>query len=740
MQKLPIIYKLGIAIILLLPAVSHTAFFSPPPFGQTIVFKIIFSILLFLFCYQSFFSRRKDIYKRILGRLKAKKNLLFYLPAILLGVLTVATIFSKDPLFSVFGDPERGGGFLNFGMMILFSYLLILLLNKKEWKYVWNTSFIVGAGVAVFGIIQWAGIFERVTSSSRPFSTLGNPTVLALYLLLLLFPLIAFFVREKNKTIKWLYLSGILLFSFVIILTYTRASLLGMFVGLIYLFLFYPQKGKVLFSLRIATLILIVIASSFVYFSNTDSKPTVIEENKVLSGLSNRLTIDRAVRDPRVGGFLIGWEAIKERPLLGYGPENFAIAFNQHYHPGMPYISRDIPWWDKAHNLLIEMWIWGGILAVTTVLLLFGLLFKFLHKERNPENHILQAGLIAFFVANMFTIDLFTVYLLFFVLCGYIISKSIKEEEFSSKQEKKEVNKRERISKYKTPFVVISVPLLIIFVYSFNILPLLANKNIQQAKAYQTGDNCPLALEAVNRATQYSTVIDSYIHRFEALIKERCLEMDRESAEEIHSVLNKIREKRPMHVQSLNNLASFIINNLKYFEEDEKQEMILEAKEVLEEIKEISPNRYEIHLQEARIHVNSGDYQSAYQSADTCVLIRRDENCLFFRAVAGAALNKDTVEDDLIAAEEREFDVKETSSINTLINAYAEAENYEQIIPLYKELIEMHPDNLQYYSSIATTYRELGDYKNAKEYALKILEIEPDAAMLVHDFLETLPQ
>ncbi len=741
MKKFTFIYKTIILLVLLLPLVNYPPFFAPPAFAKSMVFRILFSLLFFLSTYFCFFHKSSDLFKKIVKRIKAKKNTLFYIPIILLGVLVISTIFSKDILFSIFGDPERGGGLLTFASIILFSYLLIFLLDKEEWKNVWNVSFLAGTAVAIFGVIQWLGIFERVIQSTRPFSTMGNPTVLALYLLLLLFPVIAFFVKEKNKTVKWIYFSTAILFTFVILLTYTRASLLGMFIGFVYLFLFYPKKGKIIFSLRIAMLVVTILVSSFLYFSNVETKPRIIEENKVLSGLSNRLTVDRAVRDPRVGGFLIGWEAIKEKPLLGYGPENFAIAFNKHYHPDMPHIGRDIPWWDKAHNLLIEMWIWGGVLAALSVLLLFGFLFKSLHKDRkeNPENHVLQAGIIAFFTASMFTIDTFSVYLLFFILCGYVISLSLKEVSLHKKDEKVLFERRELFSRYGTVFLVICTPLFLVFLYGFNAAPLFANRDINMANSYHRAEDCEKALESLERATENSTVIDSYLYRYKALVSEKCLERNRETTLRIYEYLKKITETRPLHVQSLNNLSAFILSALPYAEKEEKMEMVKEAQEITEKIKEISPNRFQIYLRLAEIKIFYSDYEKAYENANICLSLSNDKDCFFFRGLASAALRKEGIQEDMRESEERGFNLRSEDLLNMLINAYAKAENYDAIIPLYKILIEDHPENLQYYSSIAATFKEAGNYDKAREYAMKIVEIDPSMRIPVEEFLKTLP-
>ncbi len=567
-----IIFKAGIFLILLLPILNYPPLFSPPDFSKSIVFRIIFSVLLALFAYYCFFHKETNLYEKTVSIVK-KGSLLFYTPLVLLGVFIISTIFSLDPHFSIFGDPNRGGGLLTFGMIILFSYMLIFVLQKRDWKQVWNVSFVTGALVCFFALAQWSNIFENLATSTRPFSTMGNPTLLSIYVLLLFFPLLAFFIKEKQKLLKWIYFALLLLFAFVILITFTRAVFIGLFLGMLYFFLFYPRKAPLF---RIAAVIVLLFSIFSVYYVNTYENPRIIEENSTLNRLTSRLSVERAFNDPRIGGFVIGWEAIKDRPVLGYGPENFNIAFNKHYHPEMPNIEEDIPWWDKAHNLLIEMTIWGGIPAGALLLLFFALLFLSLQKNKNREKHTLQAGLIAFFAASMFTIDSFSIFLVFFFIFAYIFSLSMKEE-----PENVDLGKRKRFTRYGTPFIIASVIFLFVFIYSYNTLPLSANRDMNQAVAYKRAEVCEKALELADRATKYDTIIDSYLYVKKSDIYGSCLETNRETVSVVYEIVNKAEEERPLQVQRSINKVSYILQVLPYMNEEEKRILIEDAQSVL---------------------------------------------------------------------------------------------------------------------------------------------------------------
>ncbi len=742
MKKNSLTYKIGILLILLLPILNYPPLFAPPAFGKAIVFRVIFSITLLLCAYFFFFNKDDSIFKKVVEKIKVKKSALFYAPLALLGVLVLSTIFSKDILFSIFGDPERGGGVLTFGMIILFSYFLILFLEKKQWEGSWKVSFACGAAVSMIALAQIFGLSEIIVkTSSRPFSTMGNTTVLASYLLLLVFPLVSFFIKEKKKSVKAVYLASLVLFLSVILLTYTRSAFIGLFIGFLYFFLFYPKKGVSMLVVRFTAVVLAALTIFSVYYVNNHQIPDFVENNTVLRGVTNRLSIEKAMDDARIGGFIIAWEAIKEKPLLGYGPENFAIGFNKHYHPEIPSIGRDIPWWDKAHNFFLEMGVWGGFPAIIALLSIFVFAFVFLQKrkrEEKTESHAFQTALIAFFLVSMFSIDTFSVHLIFFILCAYIISLSLKETGLSKKEEKYLLQKRKTFVGYKTAFLIISAPLFLVFIYGFNIAPLLANKNMNMALAYQRGGNCEKSLEAANLATKEQTVIDSYLYRYKAELINHCVKDKDQHDSAAREALGKVLETRPLHIQTLINLSSLNLNTLPKLKEEEKIKVLEETQHILKTLVEASPNRYEIHINKARVDIIIKEYEEAYKSANTCLSLRSDAHCFFLRAVSSAAIGKSGVKEDMEEAKNRRFSIEE-NSVNMLINAYAYAENYEAIIPLYKTLIEDHPENLQYYSSIAATFKEAGNYDKAREYAMKIVEIDPNMRMPVEEFLKTLP-
>ncbi len=716
-----------------LPVIAWPPLFSPPAFGKGILFRIIFSILLFFFLYEGFFKEKDNIFKRIIGKIKEKKDIFFFSPLILLFFLSLSVLFSVEPLYSIFGSPARGGGFANFSLLILLAYFLFFLLKKEEWKTVWNISFFAAGIACLAAFLQWQGLFEGiiVEAARRPFSFFGNPTVLGTYLSILVFPLLGFAIKEEVKKRKIAYFSLLLLIIFTILLTYTRAAFLGVFIGSLYFFIFFPVKETAFKLLRGGAFVLIALSVFSVYYVNTFPLPASIEENRTLSGLAGRMDAERALEDPRIGGIITGWNAIKERPFTGYGPENFAYAYNRHYDPDTPFIHLG-RYWDKAHNLFIEIGVWGGFPALLSLLLIFLLAFRALSREKRIENHSLQAALATFFVANFFTVDVFSIYLLFFLLIGYAFSLVYREHEINLK---KEFEKRRGFEKYKNLYLGISIPLLLVFIYTFNILPLAANRDNNIAERHKDAIRCDQAVEMIEKATQKETVISSYILANKVDLLERCLDEGPEKAKRVHDLVERVMEIRPTTTGGGEALGSA---KMALFQYTKDEGLLLEALEAYSKAIEMNPKRHNPYRSKVQLQVKINDYEGALRTAKDCLDIRDVRECYFYGGVSKAALGKDAKE-MIEKAKEEGYNTESVESLNILLSAYISAENYEETIPVYKKLIEKDPEEMQYRSSLATAYREIEEYEKAREEAMEILKISPGAAPIVEEFLRTLP-
>lgn len=286
-------------------------------------------------------------------------------------IFLLAGFLGYNPSASFWSNFERGEGGLQMLHLFIFFILLVLLFkDEKAWRKMfvvslWAAGLVITYGLAaalkISGFIG-PGFCERVAGS------LGNSAYLGTFMLFALFYasyLFAIEYQHKSASYKKWVLGGLpVLFFVFFVLSQTRGAFLGLgvavIVGLLYLFFHLPAGW-----FRKITLIsvVILIISGGVAFKFRQS----INLIPFCSG-SNRL-LDFSVKTESFQTRLFLWEQsikiFKERPILGWGPENFSPAFEKHYD------YRLTVWFDRAHNIFFDYLTTTGILGFLSYLSIF---------------------------------------------------------------------------------------------------------------------------------------------------------------------------------------------------------------------------------------------------------------------------------------------------------------------------------------------------------------------------------
>jgi Tfp pilus assembly protein PilF len=127
----------------------------------------------------------------------------------------------------------------------------------------------------------------------------------------------------------------------------------------------------------------------------------------------------------------MSWEGFKERPLLGWGQDNFLYVFSKHYNPNM---YNQEPWFDRSHDVFFDWLIAGGALGLLAYLSLFASGVYYLWFSRRLHFTILERSILigmfaGYFIHNIFVFDNLTSYILFFITLAYIHSLGAKTPE-----------------------------------------------------------------------------------------------------------------------------------------------------------------------------------------------------------------------------------------------------------------------------------------------------------------------
>ena len=419
--------RYGLLAAVFVPLVIFRNSFSPFNFGKVIVFRILIEILLIAYIflairYKEFrpnfkFSRfAKQIEDPRFREAKSGQlpNSIFWALTFFTVSYAISTFLGADWHQSFWGYWERMGGL--FTWLHYYAFLVILVAvfkTKEDWLTILWLSVIAAVVSTFYGFFQKFSVDVVLGASGRLriFGTLGNPAAFAGYLLFNFYFALYLLKQYRNKKVRIFLIGAIILFFVAIFMTVVRGAVLGLIISLLVFVildrkhLLEMAKKKITLNLKFRTLIIGVLL--FLILLMGLFRP---DGFKRLTNFSlNQPTVQQ-----RVIVWKIAWQGIKERPFFGWGPENFSSAFSVHYNPEISKISEEI--FDKAHDILLDIGVTQGFVGLFIWLFLMTCLWRVFVKSKN---YLFCSLIVAYLIHNFFFFDLFSSYLMFFILLGF---------------------------------------------------------------------------------------------------------------------------------------------------------------------------------------------------------------------------------------------------------------------------------------------------------------------------------
>ncbi len=350
------------------------------------------------------------------------------------GALVLASFTGVDFWRSIWSSQERAAGVFLTWHGIVLALILSSLREHIPWRKLFMVSVLVASVVSVLALLQLKipDLLLAENPEGRPGGTFGNPAIMSAYLLFNVF--LAAWLCLEGKVYKFISRGESILLMLVLLVLFagifisqTRAALLGLFIGFTLLLLYFAiwpisfLRRRWLFGILGSMLVFGLIfgfTRNQLLWRNVPLLNRFQSSSAAAQNFSARILAARAA----VQGF---WE----RPLTGWGPENFNVVFNQFYDPG---ILRGVNYpetrLDKPHNFFLEYLVTGGILVAGSFLVLIGLLFQSLWRLRSKPGFEVAAGFLgaayaAYMVQNLFFFDTLGALLMFFVLLGYVLGQ-----------------------------------------------------------------------------------------------------------------------------------------------------------------------------------------------------------------------------------------------------------------------------------------------------------------------------
>jgi O-antigen ligase/tetratricopeptide (TPR) repeat protein len=405
---------------------------------------------------------------------------LIALVAMLLTLVFAASL-GVDPSRSFWSTYERVFGVVAILHLAAFGLVISSVFSELPWKKIFYTSLITGTAVDIIAVIQlWVpSLLLNANEGSRPGSTFDNPTFLAGYVLFNCFIgiyLLLDSLREgRQKSIfKDSYLAAAFALNVVtIFICETRGDILGLFAGIFVLILIFafrppPVRIKILrMKYLYGGLILCLIFFSAVFWFTRSS--AVWDR---VPGLGRLRTVSFASEElqPRFIALKAAWLGFLERPILGWGWDNFNVVFNKHYDPKALEISYQETRFDKPHNLFLEYLAVGGILLfLSFVVFIVTLIGEAFRAGDNLFAYVFAAAILSFLAQSFFIFDTLGPVLMFYLFFGIV------DGLYKKKSAPVPAAPDARDLKVRSVFLCAALAAAFFFVYQLNVLTVKAS-------------------------------------------------------------------------------------------------------------------------------------------------------------------------------------------------------------------------------------------------------------------------
>lgn len=445
----------------------ETSYIFPFIVPKILYFRIVSALMLG--AYLVIIGAHKKIYGFKPGILNIAVGLFFV-------SMTISTFVGVDWYKSMWDSHERMLGLFTIFHYIAYYFVVVSMI--KEWKS-WRTLLSVFLTVGI--IVMLLGFWQRFVNpeallnrgNSRVSATLGNPIYYSAYGMFLFFMGVLLYVKEKKHGPSRIIALLSIVFGFLgLFLGGSRGMLVGTIAGLAVAFILYwihYRKNK-----KLNLYFGIACAAGLALFGLLYAFRTTpfVSELPAVGRLLNTRVVAEFSNNTRVMAWGVGIDAWQDRPVFGWGPNNYFSAFNAFYRPQFLEYGWNETWFDNAHNVIVNTLAVQGAFGLITYLLLFVAAFYMIvqgYRQSRISIHeaiILGSFVTAHFVSNIFIFENPTSYLYFFFSLGLIHART-----------------RDPIQDATAKPVYISTPLIavvglvtLLFIYATDINPARANR------------------------------------------------------------------------------------------------------------------------------------------------------------------------------------------------------------------------------------------------------------------------
>jgi len=281
------------------------------------------------------------------------KSKLWLLLLLFLVIHLIATAFSQNPILLCINSIRL--------LLTVYMFFFLTLYFVKTHQDIKRVFIIVVSSISLSASIGLFGSFLHIdaltlTSGStiaaeRVIGTVTDPNFYSLIIIVSLPLLSHLFFFSKKSGLKTIYAVFFLQNFFVVILTYSRAAYLVLFVVITMILI---ENLKRFHPKYLGFLLLLVFISS-VFIASTLPKTSAWKRFTTLTSSKFDASLYR-----RASYIEVAWEAFKHDPIIGSGPATFPVIFSKS-GVAAAFAESSGDYYRKAHNTYLEILVGTGL-------------------------------------------------------------------------------------------------------------------------------------------------------------------------------------------------------------------------------------------------------------------------------------------------------------------------------------------------------------------------------------------
>ncbi len=779
----------------LVPLIIFAQFQSPFHFGKVVMLRALVEAMVVLYV---FLAWRNPEYR-------PKSSPVTWAFFTLTLAFTLTTITSVAPTQSLWGTLERMGGLFTFWHYFIFYLVTVSVLRTREhWRTLIDLMVSVGVVSAIYGFLQHLTSWSFILGSGgreRPFGTIGNTALFAGYQIILAFLGATMLLLKRfgpasgtpNTQRGWWFIGGGLFSMLFIALamgnsglwvvplglvlygcflvgahspcgamwfygiatatmfvaigtTAVRGSMLAVVVAVV-LFaalwssVFSSRRGRTAL-LGLLSLVVVLVFAAVLLRSTS-----FVQNSRYLNRITN-FSISTYTVQTRFWAWsagLKGWMDSPKTVLLGWGPENFNVPFSKYFNPKFFIGPGSETFFDRAHNMFVEVLVTMGLVGELAYLALFAAVFWVLVRcMRHPDRDMRIFGVgfctlvVAYMVHNCFIFDTSANFLTFFTVLAFIAHVAQRGLEAPATNQRLEPrNGKSRPVPWTTAQVfsgIVLVTVAAVLVYTTDVETSLANYASTRAIiAGAQGD--------FNRAVaKYSEAIDYNVPgRYEYRLNFAQFLLDASASPGVMD--------QPAFTQAALKSIAYVKQDVQEDPHDYLPLLYLarlysmlgessttspyndQALQYSTQALTISPTFVRTYYEIGQEYLNKRDFPNAFTAFKKAADLNPNVGLSWWYAgVVDVQIGRVTEGLQYISkALDLGYRLSETDALR-LVDAYLKVGDLKSVAQLYAQLTQASPTNTTYWSQLAAAYLQLGQPADAIRVTREALAANPNDA------------